>query len=225
MVLTSPQCLQSSGVCTLLVYLDPGLSLLAVIVLIVIAMPQVRFCVSRPSHHVCCWFVLSRPVLTVAGVLFNRSLSPGVQVWNAFATGHTSTHLHVWSWTEDWECPWGAGLARPPHLAVDWIIDGGLCPRALPCWLSCTRVRWKTLLFTLVVLNVYTMTIQNSQFWLAGSNSLSCLSFPDVSLSTFTQKRPFTYTHTFHFTRYTGPICCWHKANQPITRQPGQTTC
>lgn len=119
MVLTSPQCLQSSGVCTLLLYLDPGLSLLAVIVLIVIAMPQVRFCVSRPSHHVCCTFVLSRPALTVAVALCNWSLSPGVQVWNAFATGHTSTHLHIRSWTENQERPWGAGFARPPHLAVD----------------------------------------------------------------------------------------------------------
>ncbi len=44
MVLTSALSLHSSGACRILVYLDPGLSLLAVIILIAIAMPQVRIC-------------------------------------------------------------------------------------------------------------------------------------------------------------------------------------
>lgn len=52
-LLTIPQCLHSSGACSLLVYLDPGLSLLAVVVLIATAMPQVRLCVfmSRPKQQ------------------------------------------------------------------------------------------------------------------------------------------------------------------------------
>lgn len=44
-MLHSPQCLHSSDACSLLVYLEPGLSLLAVIMLIATAMPQVRLCV------------------------------------------------------------------------------------------------------------------------------------------------------------------------------------
>lgn len=42
MLLIGPQCLHSSGPCSLLVYLDPFLSLLAVITLVVTASPQVR---------------------------------------------------------------------------------------------------------------------------------------------------------------------------------------
>lgn len=51
MLLISPHCLHSSGACSLLVYLDPGLCLLAVMMLIITAMPQVRLCVfmSRPN--------------------------------------------------------------------------------------------------------------------------------------------------------------------------------
>ena len=45
MLLISPQLLHSSGACGLLVYLDPGLSLLAVITLIATAAPQVSLCV------------------------------------------------------------------------------------------------------------------------------------------------------------------------------------
>lgn len=41
-LMINPQCLHSSGACSLLVYLDPGLSLLSVIVLIATAVPQVR---------------------------------------------------------------------------------------------------------------------------------------------------------------------------------------
>lgn len=45
MLLITPQHLHSTGACSLLVYLDPGLSLLAVIMLLATAKPQVRLSV------------------------------------------------------------------------------------------------------------------------------------------------------------------------------------
>ncbi|KAM8903154.1 uncharacterized protein AB9W97_007447 isoform 2-T2 [Spinachia spinachia] len=107
MLLIRPQVLHRSETCGLLVYLDPLLSLLAVIMLIATAAPQV---------------------------------STGAQVWTSAATGHTTTHLRFRSWTKDYECPGGAGRAQPSHLAVDRIVLRGLCPRALPCWVSSAQV-------------------------------------------------------------------------------------
>lgn len=180
-LLTNPQCLHSSGACSLLVYLDAGLSLLAVIVSIATAMPKVRLCVfmSRPKQQFdpliksslrrrCLLQLYPDPRWLLP--LFHWQLSPGVPVWTAAATGHTSTHLCIWSWTEDWEHPWCAGCARPTRLAVNWIIHSGLCPYALPCWLSNTQVRWDTVAFVLVVLTFYTSATGNSQFWKMGTN-------------------------------------------------------
>lgn len=45
MLLILPEVIDSSGACCLLVYLDPGLSLLAVITLIATSAPQVTLCV------------------------------------------------------------------------------------------------------------------------------------------------------------------------------------
>ncbi len=162
MLLIGPQCLHSSGPCSLLVYLDPGLSLLAVITLIATAMPQVRIRprsneefnplitrnlerISPRRQMIHSWrsFVLQLypNLLTV--------VSPGAQVRTAAAAGHASTHLCVWSRAEDCERPRGAGRARPPRLAVNRIFHGGLCPRALPCWLSSAQVRWTSLTLVL----------------------------------------------------------------------------
>lgn len=46
LLLAGPDCPHSSGSCSLLVYLDPAFSLVAVIVLLAIALPQVRRCYS-----------------------------------------------------------------------------------------------------------------------------------------------------------------------------------
>ncbi|XP_074535993.1 uncharacterized protein LOC141798102 isoform X2 [Halichoeres trimaculatus] len=70
-LLIDPQCLHSSGACALLVYLDPGLSLFAVITLIATAMPQVHrygmlLLQSTPPHI--CVSDLGQRIATVPGV-------------------------------------------------------------------------------------------------------------------------------------------------------------
>lgn len=140
MLMIGPKCTHSSGICDYLVFQDPSLSLLAVIMLIVMAMLQVRPCkmpqCSLPLQ-LCSnlhWLLL---------LLFHRRLSPGAQVWAAAVTGRAPVHLCVWSRTEDWEHPRGAGSARPPHLAIEWIHHGGVCSCALPSWFSSTQVKRK----------------------------------------------------------------------------------
>lgn len=157
-----PRCTHSSGACQYLVFQDPSLSLLAVIMLIVMAMLQVRPC----KMSQCCL-----PLQLCSNLhwllLLLLHLSPGAQVWAAAVAGRASVHLCVWSRTEDWEHPGGAGSAWPPHLAVEWIHHGGVCSCALPSWLSSTQVKrkcwclWQPLWF-------FFYPISNSHFWITG---------------------------------------------------------
>uniref|UniRef100_UPI0037E98EFA proton-coupled zinc antiporter SLC30A1 n=1 Tax=Semicossyphus pulcher TaxID=241346 RepID=UPI0037E98EFA len=79
-LLVGLQCLHSSGACGLLVYLDPGLSLLAVITLIATAMPQV--------HRYGLLLLQSTPPHISVSDLGRRIMSvPGVQAVH---------DLHVW---------------------------------------------------------------------------------------------------------------------------------
>lgn len=79
-LLIHPQCLYGSGVCNPLVYLDPGLSMLAVVTLIATAMPQVHryglLLMQATPPHIC----VSDLGRRIAGV-------PGVQAVH---------DLHVW---------------------------------------------------------------------------------------------------------------------------------
>ncbi|XP_008289893.1 zinc transporter 10 [Stegastes partitus] len=84
MLLITPQFLHSSGACGLLVYLDPGLSLLAVITLIATTMPQVYrygLLLLQASPPQVCVSDLGRKIASV----------PGVQAVH---------DLHVWQLTE-----------------------------------------------------------------------------------------------------------------------------
>ncbi|XP_051252862.1 zinc transporter 1 [Dicentrarchus labrax] len=84
MLLIDPQCLHSSGACSLLVYLDPGLSLLAVVVLIATARPQV--------HRYGLLLLQASPPHICVSDLGQRIVSiPGVQAVH---------DLHVWQLTE-----------------------------------------------------------------------------------------------------------------------------
>ncbi|XP_042343338.1 zinc transporter 1 [Plectropomus leopardus] len=84
MLLISPQDLHSSGACGLLVYLDPGLSLLAVIILIATAAPQLYsyglLLLQATPPHICA-SDLGRRITSV----------PGVQAVH---------DLHIWQLTE-----------------------------------------------------------------------------------------------------------------------------
>ncbi|CAJ1065403.1 zinc/cadmium resistance protein [Xyrichtys novacula] len=93
-LLIDPQCLQSSRVCGLLVYLDPGLSLLAVITLIATAMPQVHrygllLLQSAPPHI--CVSDLGRRITSVPGVQAVHDL----HVWQLSGSlTVASVHVH-----------------------------------------------------------------------------------------------------------------------------------
>ncbi|XP_023129513.1 uncharacterized protein LOC111570809 isoform X2 [Amphiprion ocellaris] len=84
MLLMAPQFLHSSGACSVLVYLDPGLSLLAVITLIATALPQVYrygLLLLQASPPQICVSDLGRKIASV----------PGVQAVH---------DLHIWQLTE-----------------------------------------------------------------------------------------------------------------------------
>lgn len=127
--------LQSSGVCSVLVYLDPSLSLLAVITMIATNVPQVRLNNSLLVIHFdlrsCCnsWWC---PCLAV-------------QVGAPAAPGFPSTHFCDWPDSQNFERSWSSGRARPAHLAVEWKARGGFSPCALLLWLSSSQVKsWKS---------------------------------------------------------------------------------
>uniref|UniRef100_A0A3Q3JD01 Cation efflux protein cytoplasmic domain-containing protein n=2 Tax=Monopterus albus TaxID=43700 RepID=A0A3Q3JD01_MONAL len=84
MLLIGPRCLHSSGTCSLLVYLDPGLSLLAVITLIARARPQMfrygLLLLQAAPPHICVSDIEQRIVSV-----------PGVRAVH---------DLHVWQLTE-----------------------------------------------------------------------------------------------------------------------------
>lgn len=93
-LLIDPLCLQSSGACGLLVYLDPGLSLFAVITLITTAIPQVhryglQLLQATPPHI--CMSDLGQRIASVPGVQAVHDL----HVWQL--TGSltvASVHVH-----------------------------------------------------------------------------------------------------------------------------------
>ncbi|XP_056229300.1 uncharacterized protein LOC130167309 [Seriola aureovittata] len=84
MLLVGPQCKQSSGACSLLVYLDPGFSLLAVITLITIAVPQV-------NRYGMLLLQATPPHIYVSDLRRRIASVPGVQAVH---------DLHVWQLTE-----------------------------------------------------------------------------------------------------------------------------
>lgn len=119
MLLISPHCLHSTEPCSLLVYLDPALSLLAVITLIATALPQVRVQptyyedLKKKNIHVCCYFCCSFCCLTSKslqvhkyGLLLLQSTPPHICVSDlgrriASIPGVQAVHnLHVWQLTE-----------------------------------------------------------------------------------------------------------------------------
>ncbi|MEQ2307563.1 hypothetical protein AMECASPLE_019571 [Ameca splendens] len=82
--LVIPQLLHSSGACSVLVYLDPGLSLLAVIMLIVTSLPQVY-------RYGMMLLQASPPNICVSDVGQRIASVPGVQAVH---------DLHIWQLTE-----------------------------------------------------------------------------------------------------------------------------
>lgn len=53
LLVSNPECLRGSGGCSLMLYLDPGLSLLAMVLLLATCVPQVRPPASVADVHVC----------------------------------------------------------------------------------------------------------------------------------------------------------------------------
>ncbi|XP_044059963.1 zinc transporter 1 [Siniperca chuatsi] len=97
MLLIGPQCLHSSGACGFLVYLDPGLSLLAVITLIATATPQVhRFGLlllqATPPHI--CVSDLGRRIASVPGVQAVHDLHVW-QLTESFIVASVHVHCHA----------------------------------------------------------------------------------------------------------------------------------
>ncbi|XP_032361303.1 probable zinc transporter protein DDB_G0282067 [Etheostoma spectabile] len=97
MLLVSPQCLHSSGTCGLLVYLDPGLSLLAVITLISTAVPQVHryglLLLQATPPHICV-SDLGRRIMSVPGVQAVHDLHVW-QLTESFLVASVHVHCHA----------------------------------------------------------------------------------------------------------------------------------
>ncbi|XP_078099750.1 proton-coupled zinc antiporter SLC30A1 [Sander vitreus] len=97
MLLVSPQCLHSSGTCGLLVYLDPGLSLLAVITLISTAAPQVHryglLLLQATPPHICV-SDLGRRIKSVPGVQAVHDLHVW-QLTESFMVASVHVHCHA----------------------------------------------------------------------------------------------------------------------------------
>ncbi|KAK5868680.1 hypothetical protein PBY51_009673 [Eleginops maclovinus] len=96
-MLIGPQLLHSTGTCGLLVYLDPGLSLLAVIMLIVTALPQVHRYVllllqATPPHI--CVSDLGRRITSVPGVQAVHDLHVW-QLTESFTVASVHVHCHA----------------------------------------------------------------------------------------------------------------------------------
>lgn len=173
-LLMGPQCFHKHKTCRLLIYLDPALTILAGLVLTVTALPQVSLWEGQMDWfrfvsffrliwkiYSCCSY-LPQLYPNLHWMFLLCHCSPGEEVWIAAATGHTSTHLCIWSHTEDCERFWGAECARPPCLAAIWFFYCGHCACALPYWLSSTQVKWKSLTSVWVVLTFYIMPNENT---------------------------------------------------------------
>ncbi|XP_073350927.1 proton-coupled zinc antiporter SLC30A1 [Pagrus major] len=96
LLLMGPQCLQSQGTCRLIIYLDPGLTMLAVIVLGVAAMPQVHryglLLLQATPPHICVTD-LRRRIASVPGVQGVHDL----HVWQeseSFIVATVHVHCH-----------------------------------------------------------------------------------------------------------------------------------
>ncbi|XP_029302514.1 LOW QUALITY PROTEIN: zinc transporter 1 [Cottoperca gobio] len=97
MLLIGPRCLHSSGTCGLLVYLDPGLSLLAVITLIASAAPQVHryglLLLQATPPHICA-SDLERRITCVPGVRAVHDLHIW-QLTESFTVASVHVHCHA----------------------------------------------------------------------------------------------------------------------------------
>ncbi|XP_071353274.1 proton-coupled zinc antiporter SLC30A1 isoform X2 [Trachinotus anak] len=97
MLLVGPRCRHSSGACSLLVYVDPGLSLLAVITLITIAAPQVHryglLLLQATPPHICV-SDLGRRIASVAGVQAVHELHVW-QLTETFTVASVHVHCHA----------------------------------------------------------------------------------------------------------------------------------
>ncbi|KAE8295270.1 putative zinc transporter protein [Larimichthys crocea] len=97
MLLISPHCLHSTEPCSLLVYLDPALSLLAVITLIATALPQVHkygllLLQSTPPHI--CVSDLGRRIASIPGVQAVHNLHVW-QLTESFTVASVHVHCHA----------------------------------------------------------------------------------------------------------------------------------
>ncbi|XP_033970834.1 zinc/cadmium resistance protein [Trematomus bernacchii] len=96
-LLIVPQLLHSSGTCGLLVYLDPGLSLLAVIMLVVTALPQVHryglLLLQASPPHICV-SDLGRRITSVPGVQAVHDLHVW-QLTESFTVASVHVHCHA----------------------------------------------------------------------------------------------------------------------------------
>ncbi|XP_045893182.1 zinc transporter 1 isoform X1 [Micropterus dolomieu] len=97
MLLVGPQCLHSSGTCGFLVYLDPALSLLAVITLIATATPQVHryglLLLQATPPHICV-YDLGRKIASVPGVQAVHDLHVW-QLTESFTVASVHVHCHA----------------------------------------------------------------------------------------------------------------------------------
>ncbi|XP_070684675.1 LOW QUALITY PROTEIN: proton-coupled zinc antiporter SLC30A1 [Pempheris klunzingeri] len=97
MLLVDPECLHSSGACSLLVYLDPGLSLLAVITLVITAAPQVHryglLLLQATPPHICV-SDLGRRIASVPGVQAVHDLHVW-QLTESFTVASVHVHCHA----------------------------------------------------------------------------------------------------------------------------------
>lgn len=73
--------------------------------------------------------------------VFLYCVPAGVQVRHAASSGLSSTHACVWCRPEACRRCRGAGCARAPRLAANWVAHSGLCPRSLPHWVSVEQVK------------------------------------------------------------------------------------
>ncbi|XP_074496706.1 proton-coupled zinc antiporter SLC30A1 [Sebastes fasciatus] len=97
MLLIGPQCLHSSGACGLLIYLDAGLSLLALITLIATAAPQVlrygMLLLQCTPPHICV-SDLGRRITSVPGVQAVHDLHVW-QLTESFTVASVHVHCHA----------------------------------------------------------------------------------------------------------------------------------
>ncbi|XP_035536178.1 zinc transporter 1 [Morone saxatilis] len=134
MSLIDPQCLHSSGACSLLVYLDPGLSLLAVVVLIATARPQVHryglLLLQASPPHICV-SDLGQRIASVSGVQAVHDLHVW-QLTESLIVASVHVHCH-------------AGF--PAHRCADLMSDvtkvlqsvGVSCCTVQPEFASCSE--------------------------------------------------------------------------------------